>query len=91
MITLIRVSASSIGVPLVIKTYLVEEFSKSLTFGWIDRFHEGYATVEMCTKVAARFAVLAFRSMVNAVVEDSFEAIEVSTDNIQALVGNKTC
>lgn len=70
--------------------YPVEDFSQALTFGRVDAFYESDTALEVCAKIGMGFAVLAFWSVVNTVIQGSLETVKVCADNIEVLVGNET-
>lgn len=61
-----------------------------LPLGRIDHFHERHASVKVWTESGTAIAILAFRTLPDAVGQRGLKEIEVASRNVDPLICRKT-
>ncbi len=69
----------------------IEQCAQSFAFLGVNHFNEGNSPLQMGTKLRMRVAILAVRSMPDAIGERGLQLIEVRAQNVQPLVCNQPC
>src|SRR5271168_691535 len=67
----------------------LEDVSESFAFCGMDSFYEADSPRQVGLEGRVAFPVLAFRAVLNAVVENGFETVEVGAGDVDALIGDQ--